>query len=223
MSRSKQSTSRAKAKSAPKAADTEADTKPDTKADAETASSGEGVDVKPPAASDPEHAADKAADTEADTEAATDQKSPESRAAAPPQPSEDERRAASKRPQDRLSSKERTENAKKLQLLQQELDQARALLAKADGRIRDLESEVGHLRLAPGRAVPMSPLEIREQLERDGRSRFRVLENYRHMGAVMPKGRELDARLFPRLMDHVMNGLQLVLVEKPKPAAGKTR
>ena len=149
---------------------------------------------------------------------------PVSRVAAPPQPTEDDRRAAAKRPQDRVSTKERSDRQAEADAVKQELLQARSLLQQAKGRIGELEREVGHLRLAPGRAIPMSPVEVREQVERaHGRCTFRVLGDYSHMGAVMPKGRELDARHYPRLMDHVSNGLQLVLIEKPEQAAAQTR
>jgi len=165
----------------------------------------------------------KATDTKPDAPAAEASEPPAPHVAAPPQPTEDERRAAAKRPQDRVSTKERSERQVELDAVKQELLQARSLLQRANKQIADLERDVGHLRLAPGRAIPMSPLEVREHLTRDARATFRVLDDYRHMTAVMPKGRELDARHYPRLMDHVTNGLQLVLVEKPKPATGQTR
>ena len=143
----------------------------------------------------------------------------EPHAVAPPQPTEEELRAAAKRPPSvRATPKERSEAQSREAMLKTEVDQLRSLLRTAEKRVKELETEVGHLRIAPGRAIPMSPLEVSEAIKVDNAATFRVLAEYRHMNTAMAAGRTLEARYYPHLMDYVRNGLQIVQVQKQRHA-----
>lgn len=204
----------------PKGKDTKPAEAADAKAKAAEPAQADGADDKGDASegSEPAGEADdgKAGEAEA-AKAAEPSKEPH--AAAPPQPTEEQQRAAAKKPQaTRPSAKERSEAQSREALMKAEIDQLRSQLRTAQKRVKELETEVGHLRIAPGRAIPMSPLEVSEAIKVDKAATFRVLAEYRHMNTAMAAGRTLEARHYPHLLDYVRNGLQIVQVQKQRRA-----
>lgn len=90
-------------------------------------------------------------------------------------------------------------------------------------RVETIEQSVGDLRLAKPPPMPLGPSEVASVIRTRPMVRFQVLEDYRHAGNTLKRGREIQANHYPRLLDFVQDGLKLAVsqqrAEPPRPAA----
>jgi len=96
--------------------------------------------------------------------------------------------------------------------LEGSLDELKSMVATGNERIAELEQAVGNLTLAlPAVRAPLPREAVEEAIAANSHTRFEVLNapHYKHGGMTLAKGRAIEAHLYPRLLDHVGNGLQL--------------
>ena len=78
-------------------------------------------------------------------------------------------------------------------------------------RVEKLSGIVGALRVhAP--AVPLTEAEVADAIKSNAMSEFDVLVDYIHAGHKLVAGRRMCAGHYPRIIDHVRNGLKLTAV-----------
>lgn len=82
----------------------------------------------------------------------------------------------------------------------------------ADNRLAALETRVGALRVTiPRRAL--TEHEVSDVIAANPRAEFTLIEDYRHAGHHLRAGRDMSAAHYPRLLDHVRNGMKLAVAD----------
>lgn len=91
-----------------------------------------------------------------------------------------------------------------------ELAETKEKLTAAKMKVASLQRQLGEMRLVAGDLNSLTTDEVRQILKKDTVAKFMVTSDYEFMSQKMERGREIQGRHYPALLQYVGDGLKLV-------------